>query len=875
MAFAAGAQNRGIVKAIVLDSATRQPVQLATISILKLSDTSLIAYTVTDKDGSFSLRNLKQEPSRLIISHVGFRAMHYTIDFNKGAVVDLGKLYLLSKMLQEVTVKGERVPVVMKKDTLEFDAEAFKTRPNAVVEDLLRKLPGIQIDHDGHITVNGKEISKIKINDKDFFVNDPKIATRNLEADMISKVQVYDDRENDPDHIVPDNEVKKIINLKFKKKFTDGFMGNAEADAGTDHRYKGKAFFSKFDNKGNLGFNLNTNNLSGTDVFDSDNHTDPMSSSKSDITTTTNGTLSFSNEFSKKFKLGGNYGFNINVTDNKTTTQTQQFIGDTIFTTAAGSIGHNRSGSQGVSFNTEWNPDTINKIKFTPSVNYFYNSGNSMTGKLSASNFASQLSNNYTSNNSSGNGLGYRYELNLYHKLHKKGGSISVSNSQFSSPNNSTSFSVNGLLSYVAGLPTDTLNRYSKRSSNYSGHELNASLHYPIGKKIVADITLTENVTQSGGDAVTYQQDLKTGLYNIFLPDLSNDLIRKGKKDIATPAITYKFTDKIYLKAGFIAQVQQINNHFNDNIADVDQHYFNVLPTAELHINHLGLSYLNRLRLPSLNDMQPITIVYSPLYTFTGNPNLKPTRTQIFNLNYFNFTKSQLSISAFSSLLFDSNSVLNERTVNTDGAEVATPVNRKGRLTANFYSFVNKRFKKRGKWQITESTGLNETYGHNYFEVNGQSGYQNTNSINLRQEISLSYNNVLDVKSAYNINYALTRYQLVNLPNNGYTTQAASIAAYLRLPNRYSWDVNYVYRYNPLVSPGFQRNSNLLSVSIARRMLKGDRGEFRITCYDLLNEGITSSHYASENMIDDTQYQILRRYFLFSYFYRFNDFKKK
>jgi len=238
----AKAQNHGSVKAIVLDSVTNQPIQLATVSVLELKDSSLVAYTVTDKNGGFTLRNLREQPSRLLISHVGYQSRHVSLNFAKDKVTDLGNILLSTKMLREVTVNGERIPVMIKKDTIEFDAEAFKTRPNALVEDLLKKLPGVQVDQSGAITVNGHDVSKIKINGKTFFANDVTIATRNLEADMISKVQVYDDRDNDPDHLVPDYKINKILNLKLKKKFAKGFL----TTVGAGRRHTGQVCGSRF-----------------------------------------------------------------------------------------------------------------------------------------------------------------------------------------------------------------------------------------------------------------------------------------------------------------------------------------------------------------------------------------------------------------------------------------------------------------------------------------------------------------------------------------------------------------------------------------------------------------------------------------------------
>ena len=170
-------------------------------------------------------------------------------------------------MLTEVTIKGEAVPLVIRKDTIDFNAEAFKVRPNALVQDLLKKLPGMQVDRDGSMTFNGKAISKIKVDGRDFFANDPKIASRNLDADMIARVQIYDDRENDPDHLQPDYEVKKIINLKFKKKFSKATFGKVTVGGGTQGRYQLDGLYNKSIDNLQVSVIGNSKNLGSTEFI--------------------------------------------------------------------------------------------------------------------------------------------------------------------------------------------------------------------------------------------------------------------------------------------------------------------------------------------------------------------------------------------------------------------------------------------------------------------------------------------------------------------------------------------------------------------------------------------------------------------------------
>ena len=867
------AQNHGIIKATIVDSLDKKPISLATVSVLRLRDSILISYAVTDKTGAFTLRNLKEEPSVLLISHVGYLNLYVNIDFKKNTVIDIGQLCLSTKMLQEIIIRGEHTPVIMRNDTIEFDAEAFKTRPNALVEDLLKKLPGVQIDHDGRITIDGKAISKIKVDGKDFFTIDPKIATRNLDADVISKIQVYDDRENDPDRQIPDYEVKKIINLKFKKVFSKGSLSKFIAAGGSQERYDANVFYGLFDKDLQIAANANSNNLSGTGIFSDDNPIGNIYGGQSGIVKSTIGSVNFASSVGKTFKINGDYQYSKQITDNNFTEQQQQFIGDTIFNTHSINMQHQAQNRQTFVVRAEWDPDSASIIKYMPTFAYNYTNQNNNTTSTSTNNFLSLLTNNSSTDYGSNSDFQFNHNLIYYHKLLETNASVSVSNVVNVHPQNGRNFTTNDLMSYVAALQSDTLHRLAKTINTNNNEMLNVGLHYPFNKKLSTNVAISGGHQRDAGDLLTYNEDLKTGLYNIFLQDQSSNLIRDNWQQFINPDFTWQFSPKKSLRVGFSAQWQQINNHFNSYTTDLNQHLFYLLPFAEFRFNRVVFSYGNEIRQPAINDLQPIAIVYSPQFTFIGNPNLKPTSIHNWGVNYSDYnSQSQVSINASSNVAVESNTIIRERTVSPEGAEVSTPVNRNGRFSINFNVFVGKNFKKQNNWQINATTGANLVAGHNFFDVNGQDGYQNTTSILFTEELTANWNDVFEIRSAYNINYSITDYQLVDLKNSAYAMQKALLSVYFFLPQKYTWGINDAYSYNPLAVSGFRQNSNLVSLSVARHIQKQDKGELRITCYDLLNQSVNSMHLASENIVNDTQYHPLKRYFLLTYTYRFNSF---
>jgi len=712
---------------------------------------------------------------------------------------------------------------------------------------------------------------------KDFFANDATIATRNLDAEMISKVQVYDDRENDPDHLVPDYKVNKIINLKFKKAFKQSIMANGEAGVGTQNRYEGDGFFSKFHDDLQLSASVNSDNLSGTKLFLRDMHLPvALYGGSGGITEANRANFNFNDKIGKNLKLTMEYELNDRISNDHQSAQTQQFIGDTTFINNSATLRHNHSLDQGLHIKAEWTPDTTTIIKYYPDISYTHNANNNTATALASTNFDPLINQDISSDHSTENSVQYQHSFNYYHRLNKKGVSISISNTLNIHPDHSQDFSYNNLISYLTALPSDTLSRSGKNTvTNFSG-SLGLGFHDPLSKKLSLEIVVNGGYNRNEGDLLTYDEDFKTGLYSIFNAQQSNDLLRNQWQQTIHPDLTYTFNDQFSIKAGFDAQLQQIDNHFSNSVNNLDQHFAYLLPAVEFHLDKFNLTYSEAINQPGINDLQPITITYSPLFTFIGNPDLKPTRLHNIGLNFNHYyQQSEMFIGFNASTTIETNTILRERTVNSEGATITTPINRNGRFTTRLNGNLGKSFKKQGDWSFSMNTNANFVTGHNFFEVNGQDGYQNTVALIITQQFSANWKDVLDIKPLYNINTAITKYQLVDYKPQSFTTQVASLGTDLFLPQKFVWSLDYSYRNNPITAPGFQRNSNIFSFAIAMHVQKKDKGELRLTCYDLFKQGVSTYHYASENTINDSQSLLLRRYVLLSYSYHFTQMTGK
>jgi hypothetical protein len=865
------AQSRHNITATVIDSASKQHLELTTVALLDARDTSLISYTLTDKNGVFTLRNIRDDrPVRLLISHAGYVSIHQKIKFGKEPLLNLGTLEMGSRTLAEVTVKGEIVPIVIKKDTIEFNAEAFKVKPNAVVQDLLKKLPDVQVDRDGIITVQGKSISKIKVDGKDFFANDPKIVSQNLDADMVAKVQIYDDRENDPDHLVPDYAVKKIINLKFKKKFHNATFGKIVAGAGTQGRYDIDGLYNtSVNNNLQISFIGNSKNLGNTEFVG----TSLVGFGPGEgIPQNTNAGMNINEDFGKKAKLNLAYTYSNNILNNIQNKNVAQFLGDTTLTNNSANNSHNGGDTHTVTGTFEWHPDTLSQLKYNPNFVISDNNSNQTLAATSFNNFVPLLSKTTDISQSDGHSIQYEHNLNYYHSFHKKGESLSITSNVQVNPNHNTDISDDQLLSFTAGLTSDTLARIANNHATNTSTAISADYNYPLSKTLTGAVNIASSYSNNGSDLFTYQLDPKTGLYDIFLTSQSSNLTRDLWQENLHPQLIYRHKS-VYFNIGFVAESQQIENHFNLSVPDLNQHFDYIFPNVSLSVGKVSFNYSEDVSQPSINQLLPTTIVYDQLNSFEGNPNLHPTSKRNFSLFYNSYNPQGIYLYISGNVILESNSITQESFVNAQGATFTTPVNMNGRFTTFVRGTFGYNFKKLGKWHFSERTSIFGSAGRNFFETNGRQGYQDTYAVPVTQYFTLDWNDVIAFEPSYYINPAITHYELVNYPNSSYVQQTISLPLDVSWPNRINWSINYTHMYNPLVAQGFRQQSNLLSFSIARAFLHKDRGEIRLTCYDLLNQGVSAYHYATNNTINDIQNEAIHRYFLFTYTYRFSKTK--
>ena len=871
---------------MVVDSATSKPMEMVTVGITDLKDSTFVSYTSTTKKGEFSFSSIPSERRLAIIaSHTGYANFVKLVTLKKGETFDLGNITMKtqSKMLGEVIVAGQRQAITVNKDTVEFAVEAFKVRPNAVVEELLKKLPGVQIDNDGTIKVGGKSVSKITIDGKEFFNNDLRIATKNLDAALLDKVQIFDDRENDPDHLIEDSKVSKIINLKFKRAFKKSVFGKVYGGGGSRNRFEAGGLLSMLRDTLQIsvigvGNNLNKTGFSSNDLsqlggFDRGGQSSTATlggRGSGGIEKVLSGGFNLNNDYGKKLKMNLVYFYSNSQISRVNSSFSQQFLSaDTLLTSNSYNANSttNKHNATGL---IRWKPDTTTTITYTPRLS-FNTDNNNANGIASRFNRVSPLTESFNDVNNNSSRVQFQHTFNYYRALKKKRESLTIVHNLNINPDQSTNFNYLNLISQTTAVKSETLDRLTDNQNRSTSAGLDVSYRYPFSKKIIANVGLNGNYTYNARRQLTFDRNLPNGDYSVYLDDQSTDLNRNQWTEGIKGGISYQISKRVSLDLNLAGEFLQIRNRFNKSIPDASQNYFNLLPSLRLQAFDFSLDYSTRVSQPSVYNIQPITIRTTQLYAFTGNPSLLPSRNHNFSIGFNKYyAKSELFIYTNGSASFDQNSVITKSQISPEGITVNMPLNRNGQNNLGFNIGLSKKFKTAKAWQIRANPFIGFNSSRSFIILNQNEGYQNNMYLSLGQSMSINWKEIIDLSPQYYVSPQVTSYSRVNFETIKYTTHRANMYYTVRWPKHMYWEGSYNYTYNPLASAGFQKNVHLLNLSFAVQMLKKDKGEIKLSCYDLLDQSINAYRYAGTNSITDSQSQILKRYFLLTYMVKFN-----
>ncbi len=908
----------GSVKGILRDTTRNYVLKSATVSVYKASDNTLLNYQVSNNYGEFTFKNLPTALAlKIEISNVGYQTFNqeFTIPPSTN-FLDLKTLVIKPKDINLKEVVITIPPISMNGDTLEFNAAAFKLDSNAVVEDLLRKIPNITLWGDGQITVNGKEVKSVLVNGKSFFGGDPKIATQNIAKNALDKIQVYNVKQNDNTDKPQDSLLQ--MNLKLKKGKDIGYFGKIGGGYGTDKRFEGDLSLNIFSPKMQLAIIATGNNINKTvnsiqglianSTFKGvGTSTDYQSDFRtSGINRTNNGGVDFTYNFiekptyNNKKELRASYFAQNRNYDNVTKTESTSLVSSNNQIVDRRE-NNNSTTSTNQTFKTDYNKvSQFQSLMISQTTNFNSGVANTNTVRSSENNqniltstnnavdksdytnkrFALtanyNLQRNYLKPKSKFNGIRVNYKLNIYDDDNDR--------------SNITEFK-----SFVNAASSRNFNRRYQTSTNSVNHAIDVELDrvktYLFGKAKLAGIDFGINniLLLNNNDDANQVEDFKnlTGRYekNVYLSNqIQTSLIDE------TPGISFyksfskslsnryykNFNINIGLKQKFAQQEFTSEKSFQN----ITRSYSRFVPTASLGYSDsqsgdfyrsYTLNFNTNVRLPTINQFAPL-VDSTEVYTLRrGNINLKEAIDRVITF-YFNHsdqsTKNTLNYNLNITGGFIDNAISDSLLIDQQNRQTIYPINANGNKYIRFNGSVRKAYKlKTAELNFALSAGANISKTPGY--INGIFSFANNQ--NLNSTLTVNYN----FKSLFGIefmqvasNYKSKQLSFTNASYAG-TNLSSMLSGIYNVNKKFSVNSNITFTTSKAQSAK-DVNFTIWNASATYRFLEGNNAEFKFSALDLLKQNNSVINYAQGNGFVVGTQNVLQQYFMttFSYYPR-------
>ncbi|MEI8085915.1 MAG: TonB-dependent receptor, partial [Paludibacter sp.] len=879
------------IQSNVFDSKNGQPIEMATIRLLNPADSSLVQGCRADINGNFVLNKINTGNYILSVTSIGYLDyLQKIIVANKDIILKNIQLKENAQLLGEVKVTGTAAQMVVKGDTMEYNATAFKTTQNAVVEDLLKRLPGVEVSSEGKITVNGEEVKKIRVNGKKFFGDDVEMATKNIPAELIDKVQVLEQK-SDMAILTgfEDNDTERIINLTFKPNRKKGTFGNVTGGAGMDtnekFRYDGNMFLNMIDGETQTtitggGNNVNTSRSTrGRGGY----------GNNSGITSTQNLGVNNNSMINPNLKIGGDASFNHTYNETVTNSNRESYLKGSRYNNNDSTVANSENYSANMRLEVEWKLDSVNTLVFQPTIGYnrsFSDSEKKYTYLTDGKDTS------WGNTNNSGNGTSIDAGLNLIysHKFMSKKGRTFTSNLQTGiSQSDNISFNFSDKHTTLKDTVVDQ--RTTNHSDKYNV-SLRMSFVEPLWNlKNYLETSISLKNTNNEAEKLQYNRDINNNNdYTKKDSVYSNNFTNKFYSE--TLELNYRYVSKDYNimlgMKGEPSQTYSYRLYGNQTERYTPNEVVNFAPTGRLQYNFgkkkfARLDYRGQTDQPSINQMQPVKNNSNLMNETVGNPTLNPAFTHRLRMMFTTFNDS--TFSSFSTFLsaqatkdaLISNSIYDftgkqyNQTVNGNAA--AIPISINGNVMFNI-PLIQKRL----HFSTSTSGGFDKRYGYSAKGLDSINtanlilgDLSSTRSYSAGEQISLTYTqDVFEIGTKCGVRYTNT---LNNLnPNLAITTDwSAAGNVVLHLPYKFniSTDLNYTTRKG---YTNFDQNQLLWNATMDKTVLNG-KGVVSLKLNDILRQQLNIRQTIGDNYIQYSSYNTLTSYFLLSFTYKINKFK--
>jgi len=888
------AQNKNItVSGTVIESDTREAAIQATVQLLSLPDSTYVTGAATLTGGKFTLPMVSAGKYVLKISYIGFKTKLQPLQLAASKTNNnLGVIELESDavLLEEAVITAEAPPVTVKEDTVVYAASAYRTAEGAMLEELVKKLPGAEVSEEGKITINGKEIKKIMVDGKEFFSDDPNVSMKNLPANMVENVKAYD-KKSDMARItgIDDGDEETVLDLTVKKGMKQGWIGNIIAGYGSEERYEGGVMVSRFQDDASFSIIGSANNTNGTGFSEFGDAGQGMGNrgrggAGAGVTTSQSLGMNFAKD-TKKLQVGGNIQYGHTDNDARQNYSYEDIIGErSSFGEGSNTSNRNRHDIRG-DFRLEWRPDTMTTIIFRPNASYSQTKSESGSSSTTLNNNHEKVNNRESTSFSKSENFSLNGRLQVFRKLNNSGRNIFIGGNFGYSDGDTDSDSKSNTVFYLAdGDSIELIDRHTSILNDSRNWSVSASYTEPVFKNHFLQLRYEFSHRNRLRESLVYDNTL---LNYWEKPDNYIDSLSSRVENFydthTVEASIRGVYPKLMYNAGVSVDPQSSRSEttIGPNASNQlpKQNVLNFSPQVMMRYSFnkqhtLMFRYRGRSSAPDIEDLQEVIDLTDPLNLRYGNPNLKPSFNHNVMVFYNKYIPEAMRSYAFNAFLSATQNAVTDKMTYDEitGGSTYRRVNVNGNWNASGFFSFNTPLKNR-KFTISSSTNLRFSDAVSYATVerDADAVLNTTHSLTAGERLTGSYRtDLFDISLNASINYNLAK-------NNKNTKSNRETFDYyfggntnITLPKQFYLSTDLNYRIAKGYGEDFKENEVIWNAQISKNFLKNNAATVRVKIYDILQQQTNLSRTIANTRITDSQYNTLGSYFMVHFVYRFN-----
>ncbi len=927
------AQNR-LITGEITDRDTHEPMMQTTVQLLK-TDSTFVTGAVTNDKGLFSITAPSNGRYLLRLSNVGYTTTVKRIEIVNDKNLAMGKVVMGADavMLKGATVTAQAQKVTLKEDTFIYNSAAFRTPEGSTIEELVKRLPGAQVDDNGKITINGKEVKKIMVDGKEFMTGDTKTALKNLPTSIVDRIKAYDEK-SDLSRVtgIDDGEEQTVLDFGLKRGMHKGMFSNIDLGIGTKDRYAERVMGAMFNSKSRFMIFGNANNVNDMGFGRGGGR---FGGGMQGLNATKMLGMNYNFEEQKKLKIDASVRWNHANGDRSTVSSAENFVSKVGSFSNSRNQNYTRSNSWDARGRLEWTPDTMTNIMFRPSFTYSTSDSRTISttasfsrdpylyvlDPLAAESIAQLAADSLMVNSRENKGLSYSDNksvqgmLQYNRRLGNRGRNFTIQLNANYGKNDSKSLSLSDVVLYqlktAMGLDsTYQTNRWNLTPTKNWGYRIRTTYSEPLWRGAFLQFSYQFKFSSRRSDRSTYDfSHITSGLFDgvplayrgwdSYLSLLGNPIGHYLDDDLSRFSEYRNYIHELELmfrlirpkynfNVGFMVQPQKsdFKQNYQGVHVDTTRTVTNVTPTLDFtyrfsKVSNLRINYRGSTSQPSMTDLLDITDDSNPLDISKGNPGLKPSFTNNFQFFYNTyFEKRQRAIMSFLNYSTTSNSISNKVTYNeVTGGRVTQPENINGNWDAQGGFMFNTAVDTAGFWNVNTFTNLNYNNYVGYLSLDSKSDSQKntTRSLGLGERLGASYRNSwLEVELDGSLNYTHSRNKLQSQSNLDTWQFAYGLNVNLTAPwgTSLSTDIHENSRrgYN---DNSMNTNELVWNAQVSQSLLKGRPLTISLQFYDILHNQSNFSRTISAIQRNDVSYNSITSYAMLHVIYRLNIFGSK